>query len=150
MTDGTDDALKREIQALVETYVALLDERRDREWLELFAEDGYYAVLRYTEFAKDNNTLILGEDIGRLRARIDMGLELDKRRRLHMLTATRVRAGEPKIAAVCNFALWLDGVATYAGQYHLDLARAPGGLRISRCQVVIDNAMITDAVYLPI
>lgn len=59
------------IRALLEDYIGRLDRRDFAGWLELFAPDGYYAVLRNIEYEAGNNVLLVGEDMRRLRARIE-------------------------------------------------------------------------------
>src|SRR5690606_21170093 len=83
-------------------YVCALDERRGQDWLALFADDGYYAVLRHTEYVTGNNVLIIGEDMKRLRGRIASGFERDRRRTVHSVSGVRGDATRCRAA----FALW--------------------------------------------
>jgi len=136
------------LRALVDDYVAALDARRFDDWLGLYAEGGYYAVLRRVEHEADNNVVLVGEDMKRLRGRVSSGAQRDKRRMVHMIGW--VRGDQTSSTATAGFALWLDGTPAYAGQYEMTLANGDGRLRIQRCTVVLDNPMIREPIYLPI
>ena len=133
---------------LVDTFVATLDRDEFDAWLGLFADDGYYAVLRQLELIQDNNVVLIGEDMKRLRARIESGRERDKRRTVHMVSGVRVAAGGNEVSAA--FALWYDGIPTYSGRYLFELSGASGAWRIRKCTVVLDNDIIRAPIYMPI
>ena len=143
--DRTADA-----RDLFDTFVARLDRGEFDAWLELFAADGYYALLRHLELIQDNNVVLIGEDMKRLRARIASGKDRDRRRTVHMVSGVRVAADGAEASAA--FALWYDGIPTYAGRYLLELDGAATGNagRIRRCTVVLDNDIITAPIYMPI
>lgn len=136
------------LRSLVDNYVAALDARRFDDWLALYAEGGYYAVIRRAEHEANNNVVLVGEDMKRLRGRISSGTQRDKRRMVHMVGW--IRGDQAAATATAGFALWLDGTPAYAGQYELSLANGDGRLRIKRCTVVLDNPMIREPIYLPI
>jgi biphenyl 2,3-dioxygenase subunit beta len=55
-----DDALIRQVEQFVYREARLLDERRFREWLELFTEDiRYWMVQRTTRYPKRSKAIIL-------------------------------------------------------------------------------------------
>ena len=135
-----------EVRELIDAFAASLDGRRLDEWLSLFTEDGYYACARRVEFEQGNNVVLIGEDMKRLRARCKSGLIQDKRRMVHMINGVRADGA----TATAVFALWYDGVATYAGHYQFDLAHSGLKLMIRRCTAILDNEVITAPIYLPI
>ena len=148
----SDDGLRRTDEAardFIDHFVSHLDRGEFDAWLELFAPDGYYALLRHVELVQDNNVVLIGEDMKRLRARIASGKDRDKRRTVHMISGVRAGAGGKSMSAA--FALWYDGIPTYAGRYLFDLAGAGDGpMRIKRCTVVLDNDLISAPIYMPI
>jgi 3-phenylpropionate/cinnamic acid dioxygenase small subunit len=137
-----------QVRDIVDAYTSALDCGEMDAWLGLFAADGYYAVVRYVEFIQDNNVLLIGEDMKRLRARIESGRERDRRRMVHMVSGIRVEAAP--LQATASFAMWYDGIPGYAGHYRLQLAREGDGLRIRQCTVVLDNDVIHTPIYMPI
>jgi len=134
------------LRDFIDEYVCALDERRGQDWLALFADDGYYAVLRHTEYVTGNNVLIIGEDMKRLRGRIASGFERDRRRTVHSVSGVRGDATRCRAA----FALWSDGLPMYAGRYEMELVSVEGQLRIRKCTVVLDNDIIESPIYNPI
>jgi len=133
---------------LIEQYVATLDRREFDVWLGLFTADGYYAVIREVELRQDNNVVLIGEDMKRLGGRISSGRERDLRRTVHMISGVRVAQGGEEASAA--FALWYDGISTYAGRYLFKLERGGAGPRIRHVTVVLDNDMIHQPIYMPI
>ena len=53
--------LEERVADLFRDYVRHLDDRRFAAWLDLFAEDAYYAVIRYDDHIQNNNLLVIGE-----------------------------------------------------------------------------------------
>ena len=82
----------------VDTFVSTLDRAEFDQWLELFAADGYYAVVRQLELIQDNNVVLIGEDMKRLRARIASGRDRDNRRTVHSVSGVRVAAAGDEIS----------------------------------------------------
>lgn len=136
------------VRALIDAYTGALDMRELDSWLALFSEDGYYACLRWVEDQQGNNVVLIGEDMKRLRARVQAGASQDRRRMVHATSAVRVSPQGDAASAV--FALWYDGLATYAGRYRLELKREGPRLLIRRCTVILDNEIITTPIYMPI
>jgi 3-phenylpropionate/cinnamic acid dioxygenase small subunit len=132
----------------VDTFVSTLDRAEFDQWLELFAADGYYAVLRQLELVQDNNVVLIGEDMKRLRARIASGRDRDKRRTVHSVSGVRVAAAGDEISAA--FTLWYDGIPTYAGRYLFAVTGTGDAVRIRKCTVVLDNDIIRAPIYMPI
>ncbi len=137
-----------QVRELIDAYIVTLDRREYDAWLALFTPDGYYAVLREVELRQDNNVVLIGEDMKRLRGRVSSGTERDPRRTVHMVSGIRVAESAEQASA--SFALWYDGVSTYAGRYLFKLSSAGGSLRIRHATVVLDNDMIHQPIYLPI
>lgn len=137
-----------QLRDFIDEYVCALDERRGQDWLSLFVDDGYYAVLRQAEYATGNNVLLIGEDMKRLKARVASGFERDKRRTVHTVSGVRGDADGTHCRAA--FALWSDGLPSYAGRYEMSLASTEGGLRIQKCTVVLDNDIVESPIYNPI
>ena len=143
-------SVSTEVRDLFDRYVRFLDDERYDEWLDLFADDGYYGVITHRDYALDTNYVIVGERKSKLADRVRSGARLDRHRRLHLLTAvTRSRAG-PGPDATANFALFRNGVPTFCGRYLAWLSEAGGGLRIRKWMVVLDNDPISEVVFLPI
>jgi 3-phenylpropionate/cinnamic acid dioxygenase small subunit len=105
-------------------------------------------VLRQLELIEDNNVVLIGEDMKRLRARIASGKDRDKRRTVHSVSGVRVSATGDEISAA--FGLWYDGIPTYAGRYLFEMSGAGDARRIGKCTVVLDNEVIRAPIYMPI
>ena len=136
-----------EVRELVLRYIAALDNRDFDAWLALYGENGYYAVLRRVELDAGNNLLLVGEDMKRLRGRVEAGVVRDLRRTVHTVGWVRMQGADLANAA---FTLWIDGTPAYAGEYRFVLEMTPNGLRIARCTAIIDNEMIRQPIFLPI
>lgn len=143
-----DTRVDPEVTALVDEYVCTLDRRTGAAWLDLFTPDGYYLVAREAELLAGNNVLIIGEDMKRLRARVDSGQTRDRRRTVHAVSG--VRANADATHATASFAVWIDGVPAYSGVYLMDLARGERGLLIRRCEVVLFGEVVHTPIFLPI
>ncbi len=138
----------KEVYGLIDAYTSALDLRELDAWLALFPEDGYYACVRWVEYEQGNNVVLIGEDMKRLRARVQAGKTQDRRRMAHMISGVRVSTAGDEASAV--FAMWYDGVATYTGRYRFELERKESKLLIRRCTVILDNEVITAPIYMPI
>jgi len=133
--------------------VMLLDNRKFADWIAAFAEDGYYEVVQRSNFERNDNLLIVGEDLKRLKARLVSGEKLDPRHSVHMLFGAQCSpegGGNGKVSVSSNFAVWRDGVPSFAGKYRLELRCKDSEIKISRWTVVLDNKIITETIYLPI
>jgi len=142
-------SLTDDVKALLERYVVALDNRRFADWLNLFAANGYYGVIRYEDFVKGNNMFTVGEGMAKLRARCEAGDQVDSDRKLHFLSGIEV-TNTDGIKAIGNFLVLRNGLPSFAGRYHLWLERAADGLKISRCIAVLDGDQVTETIYLPI
>lgn len=143
-----DDSFLQRVHAFVQRYVSLLDRREYETWITLFAEVGYYEVLRNIELLEGDNVVLVGENMQRLSGRISSGVTRDLRRSVHCLGWTI--ADVEKNKATASFALWLDGRPSTAGRYELDFASQAEPLKLLRCTVVLDTIDILDTIYLPI
>ncbi|HZR03403.1 MAG TPA: aromatic-ring-hydroxylating dioxygenase subunit beta [Burkholderiales bacterium] len=135
------------VNQLVEEYIAALDSRDFDAWLALYDESGHYAVLRRVEADTGNNFVLVGEDMKRLRGRVQSAVQRDKRRTLHTVSWIRQQSED---RATAGFALWMDGVPAYSGEYRFEFIEAPERLQLRQCTVVLDNAMIRQPIYAPI
>ena len=144
-----DASLTQDAKELLERYVVALDNRRFADWLDLFAADGYYGVIRHEDFVKGNNMFTVGEGVAKLRARCEAGDQVDRDRKLHFLSGIEVATGDG-IKTIANFLVIRNGLPSFAGRYHLWLKRATDGLKIIRCIAVLDGDQVTETIYLPI
>lgn len=145
---ATHETTVAAVRALLDEFILTLDRREFDAWLALFTADGYYAVLREVELRKGNNVVLIGEDMKRLRGRVSSGVDRDLRRTVHMVSGLRVADDGGEASA--SFALWYDGISTYAGRYQFVLAGEGPALRLKHVTVVLDNEMIHQPIYLPI
>lgn len=142
------DEFRSSVHELMQSYIRLLDQQRFDEWLTLFDDAGYYAVLRDIEYRDDDNVLLIGEDMRRLSARIDSGKTRDKRRRTHVVCWED--PSTERLSAVVGFMVWLDGRPSSCGRYELSFTAGDGSLKIGSCTAVLDTIDIQDTIYLPI
>jgi 3-phenylpropionate/cinnamic acid dioxygenase small subunit len=153
-SDSGFDPARRQALAgrFFEEYTRALDDRRFGEWLDLFADDAYYGIIRHEDLRRDNDLYVLGETMVKLRARVKMGGELDPQMQVHLLSGVRVdEAAGAALRVSANFALIRDTYISYAGQYRVELhCPADGTPKIRRCIVVISNDRPSDLFYLPI
>ncbi|MAO93569.1 MULTISPECIES: hypothetical protein [unclassified Hwanghaeella] len=134
---------------LLDRYISALDQRDFQAWLNLYHPEGFYAVLRRTEYETGNNVLLVGEDLRRLRARFESGESRDKRRMLHSIAW--IVEGKEEGSILAGFTLWLDGRPSNCGCYEMRLVQDDQGqMKIRRCTVILDGDVIQDTVYLPI
>ena len=68
-----DSSFPQRVEALVRDFICRLDRREYDAWMNNFAADGYYAVLRSIELLDGDNVLLVGEDMKRLSAQIQSG-----------------------------------------------------------------------------
>ena len=141
-------ATREEVRELLDAYTGALDRREYAAWQAMFAADGYYSVVRRVEDGQGSNLVLIGEDMKRLRGRLESGETRDRRRTVHAVSGVRIEPDGQSASAM--FALWFDGVSTFAGGYRLVLRREDGVLRIARFEVVLDNVLIPSPIYLPI
>ena len=144
----SDDAFLSRVGALMQTYIGRLDRREFQDWIKLFAEDGYYAVLRNIELLDGDNVLLVGENLKRLSGRIESGVTRDLRRMVHGIGW--IVGDADQRTATASFMLWLDGKPSTAGRYELEFSAGSDRLRIKKCTVVLDTIDIVDTIYLPI
>ncbi len=130
-------------------YISAVHVRDFQAWLKVYHPEGFYAVLRHTEYETGNNVLLVGEDLRRLRARFESGESRDKRRMLHSIAW--IVEGKEEGSILAGFTLWLDGRPSNCGCYEMRLVQDDQGqMKIRRCTVILDGDVIQDTVYLPI
>lgn len=143
-----DDTFLPRVGAFMQTYIGHLDRREFKNWIKLFADDGYYSVLRNIEMLDGDNVLLVGENLKRLSGRLESGETRDLRRMVHAIGWIVGDAAQHK--ATASFMLWLDGKPSTAGRYELEFSPGSDPLAIAKCTVVLDTIDIIDTIYLPI
>jgi 3-phenylpropionate/cinnamic acid dioxygenase small subunit len=143
-------SLKDDAQDLLDRYVTFLDERRFGEWLDLFADDAYYAMLMHKDYVRDTNMLAIGEDKKRLAGRIEVGQGVERDLTTHMVSALIAKPNGAGIEASANFTVIRRNALLCAGRYHLELAGNAADMKIRRCTAVLRNELIEGTIYLPV
>ena len=142
-------SVSNEVRDLFDRYVRFLDDERYDEWLDLFASDAYYGVITHRDWSQGTNYVIVGERKPKLAERVRAGAREDIYRKMHLLTAITPMPGEPG-AAVANFALFKNSVATFCGRYLVGFEGTGEAMRIAKWMVVLDSDTVVDTVFLPI
>ena len=156
--DGIDAALEREVTALINREAMLLDRRRWKEWLELYAEDAVYWVPAWAseeETTTDPETqlnLIYLKNRGGLEDRVFRiesrqswaSLPLD--RTVHLIGNVLVESAEGDvIEATANCIVHVygkRGAATRGSLYDFAFRRIDGVLKIARKKITfIDDRL---------
>lgn len=140
----------QDVREFIEHALRLLDDRRFDDWLALFADDGYYRVMQRDNYERGDNLVLMGEDLRRLGPRIVAGRLLDPRQSVHLLSGLECGNDDGLLHASASFALWRDGIPSFAGRYYLELRWDGARTRISRWTAVLDNKVVTETIYLPI
>jgi 3-phenylpropionate/cinnamic acid dioxygenase small subunit len=147
----TEVRSKTDVADLLDRYIALLDERRFTEWLELFTDQSYYTMILREDYAKNTNMLAIGEDKIRLAGRIEVGQNVERAFTTHLLSGLTIdEEGAASLRASCNFAVIRSGGIVCWGRYHISLVRLRNELRIERCTAVLNNNVIRGTIYLPV
>ncbi len=156
--DGIDAALEREVAALINREAMLLDRRRWRDWIELYAEDAVYWVPAWAseeETTTDPDTqlnLIYLKDRGGLEDRVfriesrDSHASVPLDRTVHLIGNVRVEsAGANGIEATANCLVHVygkKGAATRGSLYDFAFRRIDGMLKIVRKKITfIDDRL---------
>ena len=156
--DGIDPGLEREVTALINREAMLLDRRRWKEWLDLYAEDAVYwapAWASEEETTTDPETqlnLIYLKNRGRLEDRVFRiesrqswaSLPLD--RTVHVIGNVLVESAEGNgVEATANCIVHIygkKGPATRGSRYDFAFRRIDGALRIARKKITfIDDRL---------
>ena len=147
------DALptRSEVEDLLYSEAALLDDWRLEEWLELLTEDAIYQVppTDVPEGDARNTLFIIADDAVRIRSRVKQLLgkfawaENPHSRTRRMIANVRVLGAEGEnILVSANFAVHrmrYESVDTYIGHYEYKLRRAGSALKIRERRAILDN-----------
>ncbi|HVC43548.1 MAG TPA: aromatic-ring-hydroxylating dioxygenase subunit beta [Candidatus Binataceae bacterium] len=142
---------RQEVEDLLFSEAALLDEWRLEEWLELLCEDATYEIppTDVPEGDSRNTLFIIADDIVRIRSRVKQLLgkaawaENPPSRTRRLVTNVRVLGvdGE-EIVVAANFAVHRmrhESVDSYIGRYDYRLVRNGQTLKIRRRRATLDN-----------
>ncbi len=145
-------SLFAEVERFFTRYVRCLDEQRYQQWLDLFADDCFYGVIRYEDHKKQSDFFIVGESKDKLRVRLKLGNDTDARMRVHLISAIGIDDERKDGATVsANFAVFCDDGLLYSGRYRIDLLHdGEHSQKIKRCVAVIANNQPNELFYLPI
>ena len=142
---------RHEVEDLLYTEAALLDEWRLEEWLEMLTDDATYQVppTDVPEGDARNTLFIIADDALRIRSRVKQLLgksawaENPHSRTRRMISNVRVLGIEgDDIIVTANFAVYrmrYESVDTYVGRYNYKLIRRGSELRIRERRVILDN-----------
>lgn len=142
---------RSEVEDLLYSEAALLDEWRLEEWLELLTEDAIYQVppTDVREGDARNTLFIIADDAMRIRSRVKQLLgkaawaENPHSRTRRMISNVRVLGAEGEnILVSANFAVHrmrYESVDTYIGHYEYKLIRAGKLLKIKERRAILDN-----------
>ena len=142
---------RSEVEDLLYSEAALLDEWRLEEWLELLTEDAIYQVppTDVREGDARNTLFIIADDAMRIRSRVKQLLgkaawaENPHSRTRRMISNVRVLGAEGEnILVSANFAVHrmrYELVDTYIGHYEYKLIRAGKLLKIKERRAILDN-----------
>lgn len=154
--------LAREVEEFLIHELALLDERRFDDWVDLFADDGYYWAPATPDQANPLDSVSLFyDDVAMLRTRFArlrhprVHSQIPPSRTSHMVSNIVVDTSkaDPAVLSVSARFQMLEYRPAYeqrvfGGRYDYELLRAdPGEFRISAKKATILNC---DAVHLPI
>ncbi len=163
MTTAAGYELQHEIEQFLYHEAALVDEGKFHEWLELFAEDiHYWMPTRYnrTRRERDRDTsrpdeiAFFDEDKHSLSVRVkrlDTGMawaEDPPSRTRHLVTNVQIRprAIDGEVEVTSCFLLYRTRLETdlniFAGRREDVLRKTPGGWRIARRKIVLDQNVV--------
>jgi p-cumate 2,3-dioxygenase beta subunit len=143
--------IRTEVEDLLYTEAALLDEWRLDEWLEMLTEDVIYQIppTDVPEGDSRNTLFIIADDAVRIRSRVKQLLskaawaENPHSRTRRLITNVRVLGIEAdNILATANFSVHrmrYESVDTYIGRYEYKLIRMGQLLKIRERRAILDN-----------
>jgi p-cumate 2,3-dioxygenase beta subunit len=143
--------IRTEVEDLLYTEAALLDEWRLDEWLEMLTEDVIYQIppTDVPEGDSRNTLFIIADDAVRIRSRVKQLLsksawaENPHSRTRRLITNVRVLGIEAdNILATANFSVHrmrYESVDTYIGRYEYKLIRIGQLLKIRERRAILDN-----------
>jgi biphenyl 2,3-dioxygenase beta subunit len=160
-----DSELRRRIEDFYYMEAELLDDRRLREWLELFTDDiRYWMPTRHNplerpqelseEIAGPGESYYFDDDIKSLRIRVERvyarnaWAEMPPSRTRHLITNVRVKKdGGTEIEVHSNFLVYRTRMETdqdiFVGTRHDVLERAAGSFKIAKRTIILDQAVLS-------
>ena len=140
---------RQEIEDLLFTEAALLDEWRLDEWLELLTDDAIYQVPPTDAPNADaaNTLFLIADDALRIRSRVKQLLgksawaENPHSRTRRIISNVRVLESGENIRVTANFAVYRmrhEIVDTYIGRYEYLLVKLDGRLKIRERRAILD------------
>ena len=159
-----DNDLRRKIEEFLYLEAELLDERRLREWLELFTEDlHYWMPVRHNpmgrsealseELSKPGESYYFNDNKEALRLRIDRlyaktaWAEMPPSRTRHLISNIRVKRDDGlEIEVDSNFIVYRTRMEKdedfFVGTRKDILRRVNGELKIARRTIILDQAVL--------
>lgn len=160
-----DNETRREIEDFLYLEAELLDERRLREWLELFTEDArYWMPVRHNTFerpsdtadelAKPGEAYYFNDNKKSLAVRVERvyaknaWAEMPPSRTRHLISNIRVKKDEGlEIEVDSNFLVYRTRMDSdqdiFVGTRKDLLRRVGGALKIARRTIVLDQALLS-------
>lgn len=158
------NVLRSQVEDFLYFEAELLDERKLREWLDLFTEDArYWMPIRYNTFERPDD---LSEELSKpgegyyfddskatLRVRVERvyaknaWAEMPPSRTRHLITNVRTKKDDGNEVAVCsNFLVYRTRMETdqdmFVGERQDVLRRIDGSFRIARRTIILDQAVL--------
>lgn len=159
-----DSELRRRIEDFLYFEAELLDDRKLREWLDLFAEDvRYWMPIRHnpaerpteiaTELAKPGEGFYFDDDKKSLTIRVERvyrknaWAEMPPSRTRHLISNVRVKKDDGReIEVHSNFLVYRTRMETdqdiFVGQRQDILRRAADSFKIARRTILLDQAVL--------
>ena len=160
-----DNDLRRQIEDFLYLEAELLDERRLREWLDLFTEDAHYWMpVRHNpldrpadvseELSKPGESYYFNDNKESLRTRVERvyarnaWAEMPPSRTRHIISNIRVKRDDgAEIEVHTNFIVYRTRMEKdqdiYVGTRRDVLRRVNGALKIARRAIILDQAVLT-------
>lgn len=159
-----DNGLRQQIEDFYFCEAELLDERKLREWFDLFAMDvRYWMPTRYNELdrpesatdelSKPGDAYYFDDDLKSLKIRVERAYsksawaEVPPSRTRHLITNVRVKKDDgQEIEAHSNFLVYRTRMETdkdiFVGTRRDILRRAYGSFKIARRMIILDQAVL--------
>jgi biphenyl 2,3-dioxygenase subunit beta len=159
-----DRELHRRVEDFLYFEAELLDDRKLREWLDLFTEDvRYWMPIRHNtygrpesigdELSKPGEGYYFDDDKKSLRVRVERvyaknaWAEIPPSRTRHLLTNIRIKSDDgAELAVRSNFLVYRTRMETdqdmFVGERQDVLRRVDGGFKIARRTIILDQAVL--------
>lgn len=156
---------RREIEEFLYFEAELLDDRRLREWFELFADDiRYWMPIRHNlferpedirdELSKPGEGFYFDDDRKSLKIRVERAYaknawaEMPPSRTRHLITNIRIKKDDGReIEVHSNFLVYRTRMENdqdmFVGERQDILRRVDGGFKIAKRTIILDQAVLT-------